>query len=118
LIDNVGCFTDHSNNIYYREGESNPQLMRVAGTYYSQTGVELFEPTGIHANPLFKGAGRLPAGFIGAFGTDVRPESDGFSLLAGSPAKDAGTPLESTYSGSINSVKRPEGNGWDIGAYE
>jgi hypothetical protein len=118
LIDNVGCFTDHSNNIYYREGESNPQLMRVAGTYYSQTEVDLFEPTGIHANPLFKSPGQLPTGFIGTFGSDLRPDSDGLSLLAESSAIDAGAPLGSPYDGSINSVKRPSGSGWDIGAYE
>lgn len=118
MVDDMGSFTEHSNNIYYREEETNPQLMRVAGTYYSQTEVELFEPSGIHGNPLFKNPDTCPAGFTGTIGVDIRPASDGFDLLSGSPAIDNGTAIGSPYDLSINSILRPAGSGWDIGAYE
>jgi hypothetical protein len=60
----------------------------------------------------------LPTGFIGVPGVDIKPNSDGLNITADSPARDAGATLDAAYDGSINSVTRPSGAGWDIGAYE
>ena len=62
--------------------------------------------------------GSLPTGFIGTFGVNLRPNTDGLSVSGTSAAANAGVALSSAYSGSINSVVRPQGGGWDIGAYE
>ncbi|MGR9107676.1 MAG: choice-of-anchor Q domain-containing protein, partial [Gammaproteobacteria bacterium] len=59
-----------------------------------------------------------PTGFVGQFGVDLRPNSDGLSLASGSSGIDAGVSLAGAYNGSINSLSRPQGNSWDIGAYE
>ena len=115
---NVDCITSHSNNIYYREGEINPQLVRYAGTYYSQTSIQEYEPTAVHANPMFKNPDSIPAGFTSSAGSDIEPVTDGFSLFSGSPALDAGVSVGAPYDLSINSALRPAGLGWDIGAYE
>src|SRR5262249_261689 len=69
-------------------------------------------------NPSFKNASNRPTGFTGTFGVNLAPNTDGLSLLSSSPAIDAGASLGSAYSGAINSVARPQGSGWDIGAYE
>ena len=42
----------------------------------------------------------------------------GLNLQEGSPGINNGIALGSSFVGSINSVGRPAGNGWDIGAYE
>jgi hypothetical protein len=41
-----------------------------------------------------------------------------WSLREGSPAIDAGANLGSSYNLDFNGVSRPQGNGWDIGAFE
>jgi hypothetical protein len=68
--------------------------------------------------PGFKNPNARPTGFVGVFGVDLRPNDDGFSLLADSTALDAGASLTSAYSTSVNSATRPQGAAWDIGAYE
>jgi hypothetical protein len=70
------------------------------------------------SNPGFNNPGNKPSGFIGTHGVTLRPDTDGFSLTAGSQALNAGTALGSAYSSSINSVARPQGSAWEIGAYE
>jgi len=72
----------------------------------------------VTTNPSFKNAASLPTGFTGTFGSDIRPNSDGLSVVSGSPAIDAGVAIGSPYQGSINSLPRPQGGNWDIGAYE
>ncbi|MCH7973249.1 MAG: Ig-like domain-containing protein, partial [Bacteroidetes bacterium] len=56
---------------------------------------------GVNANPLF---------------TDL-PGKD-YSLRSGSPAIDAAFDLGASYNGSYNGIQRPQGAGWDIGAFE
>jgi len=41
-----------------------------------------------------------------------------FSIQSISPAIDAGVDLGSPYKQDKNAVSRPQGSGWDIGAYE
>ena len=72
----------------------------------------------VGSNPGFGNPNNKPTGFVGTYGVDLRPNTDGFSLNAGSSAIDGGTALGSVYSGSINSISRPQGSAWDIGAYE
>ena len=69
-------------------------------------------------DPLFKDAASLPSGFKDASGASMVPTTDGLSLRSGSPAINTGVSLGSAYAGSVNSVTRPVGGGWDIGAYE
>ncbi|UCH66419.1 MAG: Ig-like domain-containing protein [Ignavibacterium sp.] len=44
--------------------------------------------------------------------------NEDFSLQSSSPAIDEGLPLGTPYSFDIEGVSRPQGAGWDIGAYE
>ncbi len=80
--------------------------------------INSWESTTITSDPLLEDTSSLPSGFIGTYGIDLRPNIDGLNITEISPAKDSGTPLDTIYNGSINSVIRPSGNGWDIGAYE
>jgi hypothetical protein len=70
------------------------------------------------SNPGFTNPANKPTGFIGTYGVDLRPNTDGFALTSGSAAVNGGTALGSAYSSSINSVSRPQGSAWDSGAYE
>lgn len=70
------------------------------------------------SDPLFKNMSDLPSGFVGTFGSTLAPNNDGLSVQPGSPAIDGGASMSSPYNGSVNSVTRPWGSGWDIGAYE
>ena len=47
----------------------------------------------------------------------VDPQGDGFYLQPGSPAIDAGDAL-AQVTADLNGTPRPQGGGWDIGAYE
>ena len=99
---------EFKNNIVYYPG----------GTPITGTGRFTASSNNLTTNPSFKNAASLPAGFTGTFGVDLRPSSDGLSVLATSPAFDAGAALAAAYMGSINSLNRPQGGAWDIGAYE
>lgn len=45
-------------------------------------------------------------------------DPDECAIGSGSPAADAGTDLSGLFTSSFNGVPRPQGAGWDIGAYE
>jgi hypothetical protein len=107
--------TTHSNNLFYR---SSGTLVTSGGTSYSASTLNNYESSASSANPLFKSTSALPTGFSGAFGSSLAPSSDGLSLQNGSPAINGGRPLGNQYAMSINSVMRPAGSAWDIGAYE
>jgi hypothetical protein len=115
-MDDAGNITNHSNNIYYYPGGGN--IIYAAGTWYSAATLNTWEPTALIGDPSFVNSANLPTGFVGAFGVDMRPNSDGLNITAASPARDAGTALAAAYDSSINSITRPQGAGWDIGAYE
>jgi len=99
---------EFKNNIVYR-----PSGTAITGASHFTA-----SSNNLTTNPSFKNASSLPTGFVGTFGVNLAPSTDGLSLLTGSPAIDAGVSLGSAYGGSINSVPRPPGSGWDIGAYE
>jgi len=116
LVDDDGDITGHANNLYYRSGGGT--LVRASGVSYTAGTVNSWEPSAVTDDPLLKNLASLPAGFSGTYGVDMEPHPDGLSLTAGSPARDGGVPLDVAYSSSVNSVSRPNGAEWDIGAYE
>ncbi len=116
LIDDGGNITAHTNNLFFRADGGT--LVKVNSTNYTASDIATWESTSQIGDPLFYKPTDLPSGFIGTPGVDIKPNTDGFTLLTNSPAKDNGTDLGNDYTGSINSVTRPNGNGWDIGAYE
>ncbi len=78
-------------------------------------------PAGSNTNnminaPGYKDPANLPTGFIGTFGVDLRPNTDGLSIVSGGAAIDAGANLGTSYIMAINSVTRAAP--WDAGAYE
>ncbi|MBK8185447.1 MAG: right-handed parallel beta-helix repeat-containing protein [Candidatus Competibacteraceae bacterium] len=72
----------------------------------------------VSSNPGFMDPNNKPTGFIGTYGVDLRPNTEGLSLKIGSSGIDGGVALANTYNQSINSVLRPQGSTWYIGAYE
>ena len=116
LVDDDGDITDHANNLYYRFGGGT--LVRASGVNYTAGTVHSWEQSAVTGDPLLKDLASLPAGFSGTYGIDMEPHPDGLSLTAGSPARDGGVPLGPSYSSSVNSVTRPNGAEWDVGAYE
>jgi hypothetical protein len=116
LIDDEGNITNHSNNVYYRPGSD--VLVIANGTSYTAGNVNTWEPTALTDDPSLVNSANLPTGFVGAFGVDMQPDSAGLNITADSPARDAGAALAAAYDSSINSATRPQGAGWDIGAYE
>jgi hypothetical protein len=116
LGDDDGDITAHSNNLYYRPGGGT--LITANGASYSASDISSWEPSALTGDPLLRNPAELPAGFIGVFGVDKRPSPDGLHITSGSPAKDYGFDIGSAYNTSINSVTRPNGVGWDLGAYE
>jgi hypothetical protein len=115
LQDPQGKITSHSGNIFYR---NTGTLVSSGGTNYSSGNLASYEPSASSGNPLFKNTGNLPTGFTGTYGTNLAPNSDGLSLQQTSYGIGNGTTLVSPYNGSINTVTRPPGGGWDIGAYQ
>jgi hypothetical protein len=116
LIDDEGNITNHSNNVYYRPGGGT--LVIADDVSYTASNVGSWEPTALTDDPLLENPSDLPTGFTGAFGVDIKPNSDGLNITADSPARDAGASLATAHNRSINSVNRPQLSGWDIGAYE
>lgn len=90
--------TTMDNNLYYNTGSND--IVKWGGSTYSLSEFQSSrgqELNGLWGDPLF---GEL------------------YSLTENSPALDAGTDLGPNYNMSINGVSRPQGAGWDIGAYE
>ena len=108
-----GKLTGHSNNLFFGNGT----LVRSGGSNFSSSNLGNYESSAIAADPQFVDSSRLPAGFA-ANGNSLIPKTDGLSLKSSSPAIDRGAGLGGSYNTSINSVDRPAGNSWDIGAYE
>lgn len=98
-----------NNNILYSE-DINP-VIGSSGSITSQS-------NNLTLDPLFINQSDPPAGFTGSFGIDLRPNTDGFSLASDSPAIDGGITLAAVFGGSVNSLQRPAGAAWDVGAYE
>lgn len=109
-----GRFTAHSNNIYSGTGT----LVRSGSSSFSASNLAAYESSASAADPLFVDPAALPTAFQGVYGSALAPNSPGLSVRQGSPAIDRGAALGSPYDSGINSVTRPAGSGWDVGAYE
>jgi len=94
------------NNVIHYVGTQGGGIVSTVGyggmDYNLQSNVGTVRGTNaITSNPLF---------------TDA--SSGDFTLQSGSPAIDAGTDLGNPYNVDKNGTQRPQGNGWDMGAYE
>ncbi|MEN8134283.1 MAG: right-handed parallel beta-helix repeat-containing protein [Thermodesulfobacteriota bacterium] len=107
--------TAHSNNILYRPDGGT---LVTDGNIYQSSNLSSWESTALASNPLLKSVSSLPNGFAGTYGVNITPNTDGLNITTASPAKDMGGSLGSVYNGSINSIVRPVGAKWDVGAYE
>ena len=122
LDDEKNAITAHSNNIIYSP-DSGATLVMKGSTGYTSSNLSSYESTAYSTTPNFKNTSNLPSGFSGTYGTNMVPNADGLSVASGN-AIDHGTALASTYNGAINlsgtngGLTRPQGSGWDIGAYE
>jgi hypothetical protein len=116
IQDEEGSITDHAHNLYYRT--SGGALARAEGVNYTEADLQTWEPTALSAEPLLVDISNPPTGFIGTLGADLRPNTDGLNLTETSPARNSGVALAADYDTSINSIPRPSGTNWDIGAYE
>jgi hypothetical protein len=116
ILDDHVMVTAHEGNLYYREDGGT--LVIAGGDSYDASNVRAWEPGAVAEAPGLKDAGALPSTLTGSLDHSPRPDTDGLSIVSTSPARNAGVSLGSPYATSINSVPRPEGAGWDIGAYE
>lgn len=109
-----GKLTAHSNNLF----SGSTTLVRSNGASFGASNLGSYESTALSADPQFVNTASLPTGFKGSFGQDLMPNASGLALQAGSVAIDRGVALASPYNRSVNSIARPAGNGFDVGAYE
>lgn len=121
LVARAGTITSHTNNIYYR---ASGTLASYGGSPFNAASLTGFEPSASAAEPAFKDAAQLPLGFSGTYGQDLRPQSDGLSIVSGA-ALDGGVDLGGepfwgaiNLSGASGSINRDTDGAWDIGAYE
>ncbi|NOZ61310.1 MAG: hypothetical protein GXO74_06480 [Calditrichaeota bacterium] len=97
----VSNLANYDYNIYYAPSSSVPAERDGSGKSWSQWRNMGFEPHGIYGDPKLEDVSRKK-----------------FELLSDSPAIDHGVDLGSSYNKDKNRVTRPQGNGWDMGAYE
>lgn len=101
------------NNIFWNNGINNGPSASPQGNIMSTGGTPSYNyvyPT----SPGLLGTNAVTSsnpGFVNAPGFD-------FHLLSTSPNVNAGTALPSQQSADLAGVVRPQGGGWDIGAYE
>jgi hypothetical protein len=100
-------------------GEVKNNIFYVFGAAYWAEGGSTIDASN---NLLYKGDGtvdptKFPNDLVNVDPKFVNPEAGDYRLQAGSPAIDAGIPLPG-FSNDILGVTRPQGKGWDIGAYE
>jgi hypothetical protein len=112
-----GTLIAHSNNIMYRITGANDSVASAGGSSYNRSNYQDWEPSGYSIFPNFKNVSNLPETFSGYFGNNLEPNNDGLSIESGT-AIDNGFLLPYPYNSSINSVLRPNGESFDIGAYE
>jgi hypothetical protein len=114
--DETGLVTRHESNLYFRAGGGT--LVTTPQGSWDAASLLDYEATALSDDPMFVDASAVPDAFErdgqGAFW----PADDGLSVPEESPAVDAGSDLGPDQASSINSVDRPNGAGWDIGAYE
>ncbi len=88
-------------NIYYTPSSSNPAQLDGSGISWSQWKNMGFEPHGIYGDPKLENTTQKK-----------------FELLTESPTINSGLDLGSAYDRDKNHILRPQGSGWDMGAYE
>ncbi|MDW7681297.1 MAG: right-handed parallel beta-helix repeat-containing protein [bacterium] len=89
------------NNIHYAPNSSRLISYNDAGKTWSEWRSLGFDNHGLNSNPTLKDISRKD-----------------FELSSSSAAINSGVSLTSTYSRDKNGITRPQGNGWDVGAYE
>jgi hypothetical protein len=113
----------HNNNLYYR---SSGTIVSYGGSSYNASSLSNFEPSAYSSKPGFKNSSDPPLGFIGTYGIDLQPESDGLSIVSGKALNNGANLGGDPFNGAIN-LSGISGNanrfdfgepGWDIGAYE
>ena len=119
----VEALWTHSNNLIYKSGSTTKWVHHDGVADYSNLQTKsTWDATAVITNPAFTG-GTLPTGFSGTYGTNMVPNTTYFNIASDSPAKDTGYTIEG-YTGCINGaglatpITRPQGDGYDIGAYE
>lgn len=114
LVDPRTRITTHSNNFYAGAG-----ILVVSGSRrFDSSTLPDFEANSLGGDPRFVDTGALPTGFSGLYGSTMAPNASGLAPSASSRAIDHGVALASPFDRSINSVSRPQGAGFDVGAYE
>ncbi len=88
-------------NLYYTPNSTKPGMLGSSGKTWAEWTSAGYETNGKQADPVF-----------------VNVSNKNFELAMNSSALDAGCSLSSQYSKDKAGVNRPQGNGWDIGAYE
>ena len=112
----------HFNNLYYRaDNPAWPYVTKGTGTNFTQATLSSYEPSALNEPPVFT-RGEFPTGFVGTYGSigGIKPNTDYFVCLPGSNTTDAGAIFESPAgkNTAIDGTVRPQGDGYDIGAYE
>jgi len=116
VVDTDGDITVHTNNLFFRPGSGT--LVTSNGVDFTASTITGWEPTALAMDPDLLDELDLPTRFIGAPGLDARPDTEGLCIAGGSAARDSGATLAASYATSVNSVSRPVGLAWDMGAYE
>ena len=128
VCDTRAAFSDsrgistYSNNLLFRLNGPTTTHVIHDGTSYNRAAVLTWDATAQNTDPLFT-AGTLPTGFTGTYGVDMVPNTDYFATPSGD-ALDNGVTLPAPFTGCINGaglavpITRPQGIGFDIGAYE
>ena len=94
-------------NLFYGTGFYSSDFLKLNGNYYSinnwqaQLGLDNHSSSDTTQNPQF-----------------VDPDNYDFHLNAGSPAISSAEDLSAFYTVDKDNKSRPQGGGWDIGAYE
>ncbi len=112
LVANIGNFclqagpqslSNHSNNLFYRP-EPGVRILKIGSVRYTASDLAQFDRNSLSVDPAFR--------FNGS-----SSEPSYFDLDNGSPALDAGKPIDSQQTDFFGNA-RPRGRGWDIGAIE
>lgn len=107
------------NNIFYSKGST---YHKIDVQYGSGTGSGAVEDYNVFYNPGMTnsntGSGSHDVSADPMYTNTGNENTVDLRLQNGSPAIDSGTALGSPYSTDILGVSRPQGAGWDIGAYE